>query len=349
MPDPLIIPAEVLLPPQWLRTGPLPNLRVYNPAIVRFGRRLLLACRVDSGDRSGIQRRIAVCALDEQMQVIPGSASPLSDTIQNGGNLHYDPRFLVYQGRLFVHYNNNFQTRPNKIYLVELDPDMLEANAPARLLNLDGPRREIEKNWLFFEHDGELLVVYTIAPHTILRAEFSGAGPIVCRPVFQTDWDVSAYAARWGEPRGGTPPVRVNDVYVSFFHSRYPLNRLHWVLRYWPIAPGTKLPRYLSAVERRARRLFARVCYVGGAYVFKAEPPFEPVWLSPQPLLHPQNELSPQYRRQANFFAAGIVYPCGLAWQNPSGWLVSCGVHDERCVIRRFSHSDLQLKANYAY
>lgn len=342
MPDPITIPTETLLPVQWLRAGPPPNLRIYNPAIVRFSGRLLLACRVDSGEPDNMQRRIAVCALNDRLQVIPGSVSSFSDTIQNGGNLHYDPRFLVYRDRLFIHYNNNFQTRPNQIYLVELDPDTLEAKSPAKLLALDGPRREIEKNWMFFDHEGDLLAVYTIAPHVILRAELTGAGPVVCRPVYQTAWDVSPYAARWGEPCGGTPPVRHNDVYVSFFHSRYPVNRrLSRLLRYWPIPSDATLPRYLVAIERRLRRLFSQVRYVGGAYAFEAAPPFRPVWLTTEPLLRPENELVRQYHRRTNPFADGIVYPCGTVQANRH-WLVSYGVHDERCVLCLIPYQDLQ-------
>jgi hypothetical protein len=293
-----------------------------------------MAYRVDSGRRGNIRRRIGLCQLDEQWQIIPGSVSPLSDTIHNGGDLHYDPRFLVYQERLFIHYNNNFQTRPNQIFLVELDPDTLAAKAPARVLSLDGPRRDIEKNWMLFEHEGEMLAVYTIAPHQVLRLNLTGAGPVVCRPLFQTDWDFSAYAARWGEPCGGAPPVRYSEVYISFFHSRYPISRLRWVLRYWPIPAGAKLPRYVAAIERRLRWPFAQMRYVGGIYAFAAAPPFQPVWLSSQPLLRPEDEPPRQYRHRANPTTNGIVYPCGAVPIDDGNWLVSYGLHDERCCLR---------------
>ena len=341
MPDPIIFPAEVLLPPQWLCTQPSDRFAAYNPAIVRFDGRLLMAYRVDSSRRGAMRRRIGLCQLDEPWQIIPGSVSPLSDTIHNGGDLHYDPRFLVYRDRLFIHYNNNFQTRPNRIFLVELDPDTLATKAPARPLALDGPRRDIEKNWMLFEHEGELLAVYTIAPHVILRAELTGTGPVVCHPVYQTDWAVSAYTALWGEPCGGAPPVRHDEVYVSFFHSRYPVSRVRWVLRYWPVPPGAKLPRYLAAIERRLRRPFNQVRYVGGVYAFEAAPPFRPVWLLPEPVLRPENEQPRQQRRRANPSASGIVYPCGAVQWDDESWLVSYGVHDERCVLQLIPQSNL--------
>ena len=325
----------LLLPAQWQSKTFVPDFRAYNPAIVRFRGRLLMAYRVDSGRRGATQRRIGLCALDDHLNVIPGSVVPLSDTILGGDPHHYDPRFLVYRGRLFVHYNNNFLTRPNQIHLVELDPDTLEARSPARPLNLDGPRQEIEKNWLLFEHDGELLAIYQIAPHTILRVDLKGAGPVECQPIYATAWDVSAYAGRFGVPCGGAPPVRQGDAYVAFFHSRYPISPLRWVLRFWPVRPETRLPRYVAAVERRLRLPFVQVRYVAAAYAFDAAPPFRPLWITSAPVLRPEDEPPRRYRRRANPSADGIIYPCGAILEGDGRWLVSYGLHDEHCCLRR--------------
>jgi hypothetical protein len=329
--------ATELVPPVWLRAQPSSRFAVYNPTIVRFRGRLLMAYRVDSGHRETMQRRIGLCALDDQLHVIPGSILPLSDTIQRGDLRHYDPRFLVYRDRLFVHYNNNFSTRPNQIHLVELDPDTLEASAPARLLCLEGPRQEIEKNWMLFVHDDELLAVYQIAPHTILRVHLAGQGTIPCTPIHTTAWDVSVYAGRFGVPRGGAPPVRQGDAYVAFFHSRYPISPLRWVTRFWPVRPETRLPRYVAAVERRLRQPFAQVRYVAGAYAFAAAPPFRPRWITPEPVLRPEDEPPRRHRRRANPYADGIVYPCGAILEDDGRWLVAYGLHDECCCLRRVS------------
>jgi len=327
--------TNALLPKQWKLGEPGHSFRVYNPAITRHSSRLILACRVDSIGHGGTQRRIAICALDDQLRVVPNSVVPLSDTVREGGIWHYDPRFLVYQDRLFVHYNNNFMTRPNQIYMVELDPDTLEAKSSARPLHIDSPRQEIEKNWMLFEYEGDLYAVYSITPHIILRIDLAGAGPVVCRPAFRSEWNVAAYVERYGNPRGGAPPVRCGDMYMSFYHSRRPVSRLNWVLRYWPVAPDTKLPRYLAAIERRLRRPFAQVCYFAGAYAFEAAPPFRPVWHTKEPVLRPENETPRRRRVRANPSADGIVYPCGaVSWEDGS-WIVSYGLHDESCCLRR--------------
>jgi len=323
-----------LIPPDWLRHDTIDNFVAYNPAIVRFRQRLLMAYRVDSGQGATYQRRIGLCALDEQLQVMPESVRPLSDTIRDGGERHYDPRFLVYRDRLFLHYNNNFQTSPNHIFLVELDPDTLTARTPARPLALTGPRQLIEKNWLLFEHEGDLFAVYQLAPHTILRVNLAGDGPIVCEPVYTTTWDVAAYTSRYGLLGGGSPPVRQGDQYVSFFHSKQPLHRLHWLMHNWPVAWGAQLPRYLAAIERRIRHPIERKRYLAGAYAFTATPPFRPLWITPAPVLHPANEVPYQRRIRLNPSADGIVYPCGAIPWTDDCWLVAYGVHDERCCLR---------------
>lgn len=334
-PTPVITLATTeLLPPHWLHGAWGDDIAVYNPAIVRDRERLLLAYRVDLGRGPTMQRKIGLCELNPALQIIPGSVRALSDTIQGGHPQHYDPRFLIYQDRLFVHYNNNFQTRPNQLFMVELDPDTLAARSPARPLHLAGPRRLIEKNWMFFAHDHELFAVYQIAPQIILKVNLAGQGAIECRPVHTTRWDVSTYAQCYGAPLGGTPPVRHGDGYLSFFHSKRPLSRLQWVMRYWPVAVGTPLPRYLAALERRLRQPFAQVRYYAGAYSFEAVPPFRPRWITKMPVLCPENELPRQRKLRANPCADGIVYPCGAIPWSTGRWLVSYGVHDERCCLQ---------------
>jgi predicted GH43/DUF377 family glycosyl hydrolase len=72
-------------------------------------------------------------------------------------------------------------------------------------------RSPIEKNWQFFEHEGELYSVYSIRPHLILRHQRRRA-----RRAFQTEARLP-----WPEMhlRGGAPPVRFGNEYYHFFHT----------------------------------------------------------------------------------------------------------------------------------
>jgi hypothetical protein len=333
---------RTLIPEAWLAHPPPEGFYTLNPAIVRFRGQVLMVYRVDHGVNQTPSQRVtcAICRLDEQFQVIPGSIGPLSDTITEGGRDHYDPRFLVYRDRLFIHYNNNYNTNPNQIYLVELDPDTLAAKSPARGVSLTEPRREIEKNWLFFEHEGDLLAVYTIAPHVILRAELSGTGPIVCRPVCNTAWDVSAYAARWGEPRGGTPPMRWGEVYLSFFHSRSPINPPGPPNTMQKMSRSIKLPGWLIDFKRYLQRHLKLLKYYGGVYGFAAAPPFKPIFINPQPVLWPEKQAKRRLPAARHLHPRLVVYPCGALPVNERDWLVSFGVHDERCALRVLPYND---------
>ncbi len=109
------------------------------------------------------------------------------------------------RNRLFVHYNNDWDTVPNQISLVELDPDTLQARSAARRLELDGPRQPCEKNWLLFEHDEALFAIYQVDPHIVLRVDLTGAGPVRCWPVYRTEWDTTGlYPALRGAAGGDT-------------------------------------------------------------------------------------------------------------------------------------------------
>lgn len=338
--DRILLDSTQLVPDRWRPSRPSATVCIYNPAIVRFRGRLLMAYRVDFGYEKPFRVATALCRLDEDLRVITESVTPLSDTIDGGATNHYDARFLVYRDRLFVHYNNDWNTVPNQIHLVELDPDTLQARSPARLLELDGPRALCEKNWMLFEHDGELFVIYWVQPHCVLRAELAGAEPVRCTPVYRTEWDTLAYPRRFGALRSGTPPVRVGDSYIALFHSRTHSQELAHAAR----TPAmNKLGRMLGLrrVKRWLRERFAPVRYYGGVYAFAATPPFAPTYIRPSPILWPEHEGPRQRPTPSHMAPRRVVYPCGLVrWAD--GWLASYGVHDERAVLRVFARNEVE-------
>ena len=340
-----VISPTRLIPDQWLAGKRTSQFYIFNPAIIRHRGRLLMVYRVDFGRDGAPQGRAAcaICELDQDWQVTPGSVVALSDTIVAGGLNHYDPRFLVFRERLFVYYNNNWDTVPNQMYLVELDVDTLQARSSARPLHLAGPRQQIEKNWTFFEHGEDLFAVYQIDPHIVLRVELSEQTPILCRPLHTVAWDTSNYASHYGALRGGTPPVRLGDSYVSIFHSRK---------NPYSLAAATRSPTVRNLVQIEWVRRFKRwvrdqlnpIRYYGGVYTFAAKPPFAPIYLRPHPILRPEHE-DRQQKPTASYLAPRrVVYPCGLVSLDSGQWLVSYGVHDERCVLRTLALSDLALQ-----
>ncbi|HEX4590038.1 MAG TPA: hypothetical protein VH120_08930 [Gemmataceae bacterium] len=73
-------------------------------------------------------------------------------------------------------------------------------------------RRNREKNWSFFEHDGELYTVYCFTPCRVLKIVGNSAIPVYETPT-RSLW-------QGGEIRGGASPVRVGDELWCFFHDR---------------------------------------------------------------------------------------------------------------------------------
>lgn len=107
-------------------------------------------------------------------------------------------------------------------------------------------RNHAEKNWGFFDHDGELYAVYAIGPgeHRVLKID----GERVAAE-YSTEWNP---AWSWGVMRGGASPVRVGDEYYSWFHG----------VR---IEPGLRH-------------------YTVGLYTFEAKPPFRTKRLVTEPM-----------------------------------------------------------------
>lgn len=80
-------------------------------------------------------------------------------------------------------------------------------------LNFGDNGRKSEKNWQFFEHNGRLHFVYSIAPtHIVVQIDYKGNVEYVDKLTNNIHWP-------YGHMAGGTPPVRDGDHYVSFFHS----------------------------------------------------------------------------------------------------------------------------------
>lgn len=151
------------------------------------------------------------------------------------------------------------------------------------------------KNFLWFIHEGKLCLIYSSDPwHTV---------------EFGASWDEQKHyrseGARYdyGHIRGGTTPVRVGDLYWSFFHSSMP----------W---------------RGRFRRYFM------GAYAFEAKPPFLPVLVTPEPILT-GSQNNRWFQRKPL-----VVFPCGALLENDM-WTVTFGSNDLESGWVKIPHDDL--------
>lgn len=156
-----------------------------------------------------------------------------------------------------------------------------------------------EKNWCWFHQRSQWHFVYTIQPHVVVRMKVDGE----VDQRFENEPASIPWA--YGEPRGGTPPIKVGDEYLCFFHSA-----IKW-----------KKPK---------RRYFM------GAYTFSVKPPFQLLRVTPKPLL---------VGSEADFrVLAGppCVFPCGALLEEGASWIVTFGVNDEQCGWVRIPVGELE-------
>ncbi len=311
-PDCVVFDSTELLPDVWRKAAGTSPVWAFNPGLVRDGDGWLLAYRIVLADQL---RRIAICRLDRDLRVMPGSPSGLSDQLRLPPGDRYpdvvhrwfaDPRLYRWGDRLFVYWNSGWHEPCNHQFLQELDARTLTPFGQPRELVLCGERRPLEKNWTFFTTaDGDLLCVYSIMPHRVLRASFDVAGEVRCAPLAETAFAAAGYPASHGGLRGGAPPVWHDGHYWSFAHS---------------IHDGATGYRYEAA-----------------AYAFAAAVPFAP---RAEPVMSldlagPHRDV--RHLPSLNPAVESVVYPCGAAIDGGT-WLISYGLNDERCGIARIPH-----------
>lgn len=162
-----------------------------------------------------------------------------------------------------------------------------------------------EKNWLWFEHDGQPHFIYQTEPHIVCSVKGG-----------KVDEEFKTYASLgWtlGSIRGGTPPIRVGEHYLSFFHSSMPWKRL---------------PRY------GVRRM-----YFAGAYLFEAKPPFQIVAATRTD----RRLLSGTWNEPTAESVPAVVYPTG-ALLDGDEWFITLGVNDCRCGWMRIPHEKVMAR-----
>lgn len=286
------------------------NSRYFNPtAISAYGSDWLIARHSVPGPPGSMLERIGMNDL-EVFQM--GSSYALAKVGKVTWPRKYkkehfeDPRAAVIANRVFVSCTN-FQLERglgwhgSHSVLAMLDETWKVAMRADPVYGLNGasPYQQIgsEKNWLWFEYAGRPHMVYTAIPHQV--AVFAGGQHAIethATKIVEPQWN-------HGPIRGGTPPVKVGDEYLTFFHSSTP----------W---------------QGKRRR------YHMGAYAFSAEPPFYITRMTLKPLLSGS---------QHDPWSPGlplVVFPGGAIYRGDK-WLVVFGVNDCACGWIEIPHQEL--------
>ncbi len=228
-----------------------------------------------------------------------------------GKGNYEDARVFAHDGRNWLAFTEGFYDRKPFLafqQLARLGPDWQPELKITIPFGGNGGRRS-EKNWQFFSHEGKLHFVYSIVPHIVVELDAAFKPVKEYRSDIPLNWP-------WGDVlRGGTPPIRHQGVYITFFHS-------HTEHR---------------AADRR---------YAMGAYVFDSKPPFGIRAISGA-LLRASDQDKVIPNPSVPDWNPLVVFPVG-AWQDDGGFNVSIGVNDSFDAIARFQNIEWKDPAEFA-
>lgn len=174
-------------------------------------------------DRIAVSR-LSLCGVQASGRTRWVAPLELEPIVAMGSPMQEDGRLFWLNGALMLAYSN-VRLRSNgvtfKQSLVSLSPpselDTLSFKAspmfPLDYGNNAPDKCGHEKNWQFFDDNGELAFVYSIHPHVVITP--ADGKHYVTRSQAAEDWTKT-----WGEMHGGTPPIPLPDGrYLSFFNS----------------------------------------------------------------------------------------------------------------------------------
>jgi polysaccharide pyruvyl transferase WcaK-like protein len=300
-----------LVPPCWEIAQDEP-VWCFNPGLIRVNDHWLFIYRIILKDQ---KRRLGLCRLNNDFEIIPGSLQGLSDLITFSPSISYsehvqhwfaDPRIYWFGDKLMLYFNSGWHDPHNHQFFIEIDPVSDKPIGHARELILEGERQKIEKNWMFFGN-GPVYAIYSVSPHTVLSVSLTDPDYIICQQVAQTSLQNTPYTSSLSL-RGGAPPYDKNGHYYSFCHV-------------------------LHAAPEGAR-------YEACVYEFSSTFPFAPTRLPYQklPLQNPQG--MKRDFPQLNPAVTEVIYPCGAQFHE-GAWVVSYGINDERCAIATLTEAEV--------
>lgn len=273
----------------------------FNPALIKWKDGWLMGCRVIKNiTKRGWHSYIGLVTLDKNFN--PTGRMQLLNTrsmapMQSANSA--DPRLLWVGEDLYVVYSDtlnmdgtNFNVRMWVGKLIEHN-GTFTMEAPERIARFpDNKFVSIEKNWIPFSYEDQLLFAYHVMPHRILRPFLDGSERCehVCSTKLVSQW-------QWGELRGGTPGIKLKELngdYLAIFHSCLPAISLH--------SDGKTSLHYFM-----------------GAYRFSGEPPFAITHMSKVPIVGKGFYHGKQY--DYYWRPVQAVFPAGLVEDGEYLWL----------------------------
>ncbi|HRW58301.1 MAG TPA: hypothetical protein P5048_01635 [Chlamydiales bacterium] len=282
----------------------------YNPSHIATDNTFELFFRYDTPKSEPLENpklplitRIGQITLDKNFKPI---SKP--QHIKTNSQQSEDPRIIRYDDKILLFYNDiaRCETYCRTMRMAELNSKNYQILYSTELdINL----QKMEKNWVPFiiknANKSVPHIVYQMNPHKILRINSLKENDIshLCFPNNPTLLS-KLWPAIWGTPRGGTPALKIDNEYISFFHSAFTdfCTNTRW--------------------------------YVIGAYRFEDKPPYRITAISEHPLIF-QGLYDTPHSPSANpklrcLFASGLTIDTK---EDKTVFHVSCGENDSGIKI----------------
>jgi predicted GH43/DUF377 family glycosyl hydrolase len=286
------------------------RVRYFNPTILATGSSKKIIFRRWNRTADGSEwGHNTLVAFDEKNSLKVKDGTELK-FIGHRENQHYeDPRAFKHDGKIYISYctflyygkYTGWSGARQAVSVLEEDLQCVSVDMPGIGGNLpfESMGGHNEKNWLWFFSEGKLCLAYS----------------------FNRPWIIAEFGATWNEHktyklprgltweygtiRGGTPPVLLDGLCWSFFHSSIP----------WPV----------KGYRRR---------YYAGALGFESRPPFHPKRITLDPLLAASDRDLCATERPLCIFPCGAIMEKGI-------WHITFGVNDTYSGWVKIPHEDI--------
>jgi predicted GH43/DUF377 family glycosyl hydrolase len=194
-----------------LNTTKLGFDKIFNPSIIEYNNKLFMTFRVDV---TPLSRKTYLCEIDNNFNII-NSYDILHD--DNNIKIYEDSRLFIYKNKLYLNfiqyhsYHNFF-----RVNILNIFPGNKIKNIYSPDIDNNNKVMSSQKNWLFFEKNNEIHVIYSLDPMMIVYNSESNDF-IKWKKIIKKigiSWD-------YGEIRSSTTPIFIKKYnrYLSFFHS----------------------------------------------------------------------------------------------------------------------------------
>lgn len=276
----------------------------YNPSFIKDKDGYLLVYRKDEIPQQKLPlvspsfySYIYATRLDNQFN----QSSPSVNISQKLSSYAEDPRILQSHDRALLVYNapRLLKNVRRSLHVGQFNKETMQLSAAHHLPQIDNT---CEKNWTPFQPEkgnkNTLVMAYKTHPHTIITHNISdqtNSNKTTLSPnPHMVEWE-----KLYGTPRGGTPAIKVNNEYLSFFHSSFrdSASRTTW--------------------------------YVMGAYTFSIDAPHVITGVSKEPICF--NGMYDSKIEHTAEESNRVIFPGGLIEQEDK-LLVAIGEND--CAIK---------------